>query len=185
MFELSGRGKDGLKFAFEFQASLSHKEETKTKENHNYTPAGTILNIHGTNFGEFSDITEALKDVEHLVAKNQIEFEWTDDMHPPQIDAVNPKYNKYYYVRSDGKEMTKGQITTKQLDGAGQVKDVAALENTLAFIEGLGLAGGDGAPSTVQITNAKYDGLKEHSDVLRTSCLFIYTNNTTHIYIHN
>ena len=111
-----------MKFVFEFQASLSHNEETKTMNNHNYTSAGTILNIHGTNFGEFPNVHDALKDVEHLVAKNQIEFEWTDVMHPPQIDAANPKYNKYYYVKSDGKTVTHKQITTKRLEGSAKLK---------------------------------------------------------------
>ena len=76
-------------------------------------PAGEILKLNGINFGEFPDISEALKDVEHLVAKNQMEFDWTEDEHPRQIDDANPKYNKYHYVQSDWKTVTQKQNTNK------------------------------------------------------------------------
>ena len=147
-----GKGHNALKFVFEFQASLSHDEETKTTNNENMLSAGSILELHGTNFSEFSNINEALKDVEHLVAKNQVDFEWTEDEHPPQIDDANPKYNKYYYVKSDGKTVTHKQITTKRLEGSAKLKNIKELEHAMAFMEGVGMGIGDD-PSTVQITN--------------------------------
>ena len=171
-----------MKFILEFQATLSHDEETKTVNIQNMLSAGEILELHGTKFKEFSNISEAIKDVEHLVAKNQIEFEWTDVMHPPQIDATNPKYNKYWFVKDDGKTVTATQTTTQTLDGSATLKNVKDLENAMTFMEGLGI---DAAPSTVQITHAKYDPFMQHCDALRTSCLFICTNITPYIYIHN
>jgi len=179
-----GKGHNALKFILEFQATLSHDEETKTTNNENMLSAGAILELHGTNFSEFSNINEALKDVDHLVAKNQVEFEWTEDEHPPQIDDANPKYNKYYYVRSDGKTVTHKQITTKTLEGSAKLKNIKELENAMAFMEGVGMGIGDD-PSTIQITNEKYGPFKESGDALRTPCLFIYTNITPYIYIHN
>ena len=119
-----------------------------------------------------------------MVAKNQVEFDWSEDEHPRQIDDVNPKYNQYHYVQSDGKTVTHKHNTNKRLDGAAKLKDMNALENAMTFMEGVGM--GSGAdPSTIQITNDKYGPFKESGDALRTSCLFICTNITPYIYIHN
>jgi hypothetical protein len=163
----SGMGKDSLKFAFEFKGELTHQDETVIATTTNMLTPGEILALNGQSFQQFETLQEALDDAKYLVAKNMAQYGWTEEEHPPEIDAVMPKYSKYNYIKGGGKVESWKQLQSKSLSGDTTLKDVKQLQDSMGFMEGLGYETG----SSLQVENAKASPLLKDVECLRTTYL--------------
>ena len=130
---------------------------------------GTILGKFGKRLSDYKTTDDALAAVRHLVKENQVYN--THDDKPEQIDEKYPEFSRFWYVFSKGLTKTHTQDTEKKLEGVGDLKTVAMLEQGKMFMEGLGfneeLVAGDGA----KIENAKAEELKKKLELLKLSYL--------------
>jgi hypothetical protein len=165
----SGMGKDALKFSFEFKGELTHQDETVIATTTNMLTPGEILALNGQSFQQFETLQEALDDAQYLVAKNMAQYGWTEEEHPPEIDAVKPQYSKYNYIKAGGKVESWKQGQTKTLTGDATLKDVKQLQDSMGFMEGLGYDTGSGF--ALQVENAKASALMKDVECLRTTYL--------------
>ena len=164
-----GQGKDALKFSKTFSINITHDDEHKTGSEEDYYPMGAILGKFGKKISDYKTTDDALAAVRHLVKENQIYN--THDDKPEQIDEKYPEFSRFWYVFSNGLTKTHTQNTQKKLEGVGDLKTVAMLEQGKMFMEGLGfneeLVAGDGA----KIENAKAEELKKKLELLKLSYL--------------
>jgi hypothetical protein len=165
-----GQGKDALKFAKTFSISIQHNDQHKTGSEEDYYPMGTILWKFGKRLSDYKTTEEALAATRHLVKENQVYNADTSNK-PEMIDEKFPEFSKFWYVFSKGLQKTHTQNTEKKLEGVGDLKTVAMLEQGKMFMEGLGFnevpVDGDGA----KIENAKAADLKKKLELLKLSYL--------------
>ena len=131
---------------------------------------GTILRHFGRQISDFKTTDDALAAVRHLVKENQ-RYNADTSEKPEMIDEKFPEFSRFWYVFSKGLTKTHTQNTQKKLEGVGDLKTVAMLEQGKMFMEGLGfneepVLGGD-----AQIENAKAEELKKKLELLKLSYL--------------
>jgi len=160
-----GKGKDSLKFAFDFSGSVTHEETTEVGNVEDYFSVGDILGFHGRRLSDFRTMDEALADCTYLVQKNMNDHDWAEGDHPPRLDEAKPVYSSFWYVRSKGKSSSWKHVESKRLAGKADLKDgVAMLQDGLRFMEGIGFEGADPV-----IVNAKHTDLTSECETLQST----------------
>ena len=159
-----GKGPDALKFAFTFDASVSHEDATSIGQVSDYITVGEVLTRNGRAFSEFESPQKAFEDAMYLVEKNMKEFVWTEEEFPHEIDADKVEYSRFYYIKSKGKNEDYTQKQSKTATGTAAIKGLKQLKNGMHFLECLGM----GEPSTVTIENVKHEKLLKEIEGLKT-----------------
>ena len=156
-------GKDQLKFAKTFNTSIVHTERTMIGTQEDYMAAGHILQSFGQSFSDFESDEKALDAVRHLCRLNQAEHGYEEKQE--NIDTAYPRFSKFWFVFSKGKEVQQHQDTQKTLSQTTDLKTLAQLESAKVFMEGLGFD--DVGETTATIENAKAGELKKSLELLK------------------
>jgi hypothetical protein len=174
----AGSSKDSLKFHFNFSGSIVHTDTTAMSSRSDYHSVGEILGFFGRTLAEFPSFDEALEDVKYLVAKNAQQEGWTEAEHPAQMDADKPQYSRFWFCKSGGKTESWKSETVKKLTGQADLKDdPRKLQNSLAFMEGLGYEASAAESSSVLISTPKWQEMISALDPLKfTYLIFTYLN---------
>ena len=167
-------GKDQLKFAKTFKTSIVHTERTMIGTQEDYMAAGHILQSFGQSFSDFESDEKALDAVRHLCRLNRAEHGYEEKQE--NIDAAYPRFSKFWFVFSKGKEVQQHQDTQKTLAQSTDLKTLAQLESAKVFMEGLGFD--DVGETTATIENAKAGELKKSLELLKMTWL----SNNLYIY---
>ena len=86
---------------------------------------------------DFPDEEAALQVADHLISKNQPEFEHEGQS---QLDTVFPLLNKYRYIESHGKLNTWEQVEVKRLAAVASVKSASSIREAGVLMEAMGPA---------------------------------------------
>ena len=86
----------------------------------------------------FKKVEDAVTDAEYLMKKNMIQFGWSLEDHPPEMDEEKPEYSRFWFVKDKGKETAWSQEQRKQLQGNTNLKSLEQLQQGCSFMEGLG-----------------------------------------------
>ena len=165
----SGLGKDSLKWAFHFNATLSDVDTTTVTKDENYLTPGEILKANGRSIVEFETEEEALADVQYLVEKNQRVHSWSNADFPPDVDTERPMYSQFYYIKDHGKRRQLAQTQKKELAGESALKGVKQLEQGFKFMEGLGMPGQLEGGATIE--SVKYGQMVKDAEDLKSTYL--------------
>ena len=157
-------GRDALKFAKDFQMSVTHNDLTTVGTKEDFFPIGQILGLYGQSIKDFKSTDEALDAVRHLCALNREEHGY--DEKPEQVDAKFPIFSKFYFVMGQGKLSVHTSDVQKKLSQHVDIKNLGQLEEAKLFMEGMGFKD-EADKSSVQVENAKAAEAKKLVELLK------------------
>jgi hypothetical protein len=160
-----------LKFAVTFTQKLEYQNTAATGSHEGYKSVGDILGIFGRTIDQFAHHTLAIADVQYLVKRNAAEFSWIEAEHPAKMDSDKPIYSSFWWVSDLGKKNQQIQKEIKTLAGEAEVKNLAALDQTMGFMEGIGLGVLAPPETAITIANAHYAELGKKVANLKSTYL--------------
>ncbi len=141
-------------------------------------PRSTILGFAGLSLGDFQSRDEAFEAADELIRQNMEEYQHAGETK----QSKNPLLSKFFYVVAEGKKRTWSQVEVKRLEGTADIKSRKALEESGAFVEGLGSDPSAGGKN-VKLENVSYTQMMQAKDALRSSTYkYIYTHRTLGAY---
>ena len=161
-------GKDALKFVKSFSMDVSHTDSTTVGTKEDFYPIGQILGFYGQSLKDHPSTDEALAAVRHLCALNREEHGYSEK--PEQLDAKFPIFSKFWFVMGQGKTCVHTSKVEKKLEQRADAKNLAQLEETKLFLEGMGFKD-EAEKSSVQVENAKASETKKLGELLKCSYL--------------
>ena len=159
-------GKDALKFVKTFAMSVSHTDSTTVGTKEDFWPMGKILEHYGQSLKDYPNTDDALAAVRHLCALNREEHGYSEK--PEQLDDKFPSFSKFWFVMGQGKTCLHTSNVEKKLEQHADIKNLAQLEETKLFLEGMGFKD-EADKSSVQVENAKAGETKKLVELLKCS----------------
>ena len=174
-FQDNGGGKTAgsLKFAANFTERLSLSKKTEVSSNEDYCSRPQILMMNGMSLKDFDTQEAALKIADEIILLNE---KTHGHPHDAIVHESMPLLNKYWYVHSGGTKRTIEQLESKELQHSADVKSRKTLEDSGAFVEGLGpgsSSAGDGA-HRVKNEDVAYAIMVRGIDACKSTHIYIY-----------